>query len=273
VPVSDSSRYTRGGMGDPGRRLLYGGAAVLGAALVLFIVTLASGASVTAGHVGVVSNVGAIDKNQQSLAPGFHLVVPFVTHIDSVSVQPQNHRFSEVAAASRELQNVYVDGGVNYHIDADHAAEIQIEGGLDAIVAKVFDPAFQDYIKEVVPQYTTTDILSHRSQIRDAVKEKLGQKALPFGITVDDVFLTNIHFDEAYTKAIENAAVAQQQLAQAKIDADKARTQAQGEADANRIKQQTITPELIQYQMISKWDGKLPQATGGNPFVSLTPSK
>src|SRR4051812_33008404 len=103
--------------------------------------------------------------------------MPFATHIDSVSVQPQNHTFKEVAAASQELQNVYVDGGVNYHANADGAAKLEIEGGVSAIVAKVFDPAFQDYIKEVIPTYPVEQILGHRSEIRDTVKSRLSEKA------------------------------------------------------------------------------------------------
>jgi hypothetical protein len=33
---------------------------------------------------------------------------------------------------------------------------------------------------------------------------------------------------------------------------------AQADADANRIRQQTLTPMLIQQQFIDKWDGKTP---------------
>lgn len=249
--------------------VLWGLGGLAAAFVVGFLLILMSGAQVDAGHVGVVGSMGAIDKSQTPLGPGFHVVMPFFTHIDSVSVQPQNHQFREVAASSKELQNVYVDGGVNYHIDSNRAAELQIEGGIDAIVSKIFDPAFQDYIKEVVPTYVSAEILAQRAKIRDSVKQKLSEKALSHGIVVDDVFITNIHFDKGYEQAIASKAAAQQQLEQAKVDADRARTVAQGEADANRIKQQSITPELIQYTIVQKWNGVLPQATSGNPFLVI----
>jgi hypothetical protein len=35
-------------------------------------------------------------------------------------------------------------------------------------------------------------------------------------------------------------------------------TSAKAEAEANRLKQQTITPMLLQLEWINKWDGKLP---------------
>lgn len=250
--------------------------------VVAVIAVLFSGANVQPGYVGVVGNLSGIDANQQPLPQGFHPVMPFVTHIESVSVQPQNHTFKEVGAASKELQNVYVDGGVNYHVDANTAAKLVIAGGVDAIVSKVFDPAFQDYIKTVIPTYGVEDILANRDAIRSAVKQKLSDKAQPYGIFVDDVFLTNIHFDDAYTKAIEAKQVAAQGLEQAKIEAQTAVAKAQGLADAkvaqaegdakaNTLRQKGLSPLLIQWLIVNGWDGHLPQVVGGNasPFITL----
>jgi hypothetical protein len=45
---------------------------------------------------------------------------------------------------------------------------------------------------------------------------------------------------------------------------------AEGQAKANAILNASLTPTLVQWQEILKWDGKLPQVTGGaSPFVSL----
>lgn len=54
-------------------------------------------------------------------------------------------------------------------------------------------------------------------------------------------------------------------------EAEKVVAAAKGKADANRILQQSITPELIQLKAVEKWDGKLPLSTGGNtlPFLKL----
>lgn len=262
--------------------------------VIIGVAILLSGAQVSAGYVGVVSNWGAIDKAQQPMDPGFHVVMPFATHIQSVSVQPQNYSFAEVGAASKELQNVYVDGGINYVIDPNQAATITIEGGPDAIISRVLAPAFQDYIKETVPQYPAvceatdqncTNILQARAKIRDAVLAQLQTKAHAYGIDVRDLFLTNVHFDKAYTQAIEDAAVAKQEqtktitqaqanLQKAQIDAQAAVTAAQGQAQANKLLNDSLSQNLIDYQELQKWDGHLPQVTGGSsPFVSIQPTK
>lgn len=265
------------------------GVAVLG--FLLLIVGLASGAQVNAGHVGVVAQWGAIDKNQQPLAPGFHFVTPFVTHIEPVSVQQQNHSFREVATASKELQNVYVDGGINYHVTPGEAAGLTINGGEEAYVQRIFNPAFQDYIKEEIPHYSTQEILLNRAKIRDAVLAKLREKAadpsVNYHVTVDDLFITDIHFDKGYTAAIEASAEAQQALNKAKIDAQTRVAQAQGDADAqvakakasqqaNELQKQSLTPDLLQLLQvqnqaaaIAKWNGQLPatELSGSIPFI------
>ena len=261
---------------------VYGCGAAAIVAVVGIILVLFSGANVQPGYVGVVGNLSGVDVNQQPLPQGFHPVMPFVTHIEAISMQPQNHKFARVGAASRELQNVYVTGGVNYHVEANSAAKLVIAGGVDAIVSKVFDPAFQDYIKEVVPTYAVTDILPNRSAIRAAVQAKLADKATKYGITVDDVFITQIDFDPDYTKAIEAKQVASQQLEQAKIEAQTAVAkaegqanakiaQAEGDAKANVLRQKGLSPLLIQWLIVNGWDGHLPQVVGGNasPFITL----
>jgi regulator of protease activity HflC (stomatin/prohibitin superfamily) len=263
-----------------------GVAAAIGIVGILAI--LFSGFNVQPGHVGVVADLSGINKDQQPLTQGFHPVWPFVTHIESASTQPQNHKFARVGTGSKELQNVYIDGGVNYHVNPDAAAKVVIaNGGLEngvptSLISRVFDPAFQDYIKEVVPNYAAADILANRAAIRDAVKTKLAEKASAYGLTVDDLFITNIEFEKDYTKAIEAKQVAAQQLEQAKIAAQTAREKAKGEADAlaiqadgdaraNQLRARYLTPELIQYLMLAKWNGILPQVTGGGtPFVSVT---
>jgi regulator of protease activity HflC (stomatin/prohibitin superfamily) len=237
------------------------------------VVGLNSCQTVPAGYVGVVTKFGKVLSGTHPDAPGLVFKLPFIENIEQVSVQPQNHQFQQVQAASKEYQTVYVDGGVTYHLNADHASEVFTEGGVAAIVAKVFNPAFQSVLKEVVPNYPVADILGHRSDISDQVKQRLAALAAPYGITVDNVFLTNLDFSPQYDKAIEAKQVAAQKLAQAVIDAQTAKTAAEGtanaevvtataDAKANQLRQKGLTPLLINYLLAQRWNGQTPQATG-----------
>lgn len=259
-----------------------------GIAVVLFavvvILVLASGANVQPGYVGVLQTTNnGVDVNQQPLQQGFHPVVPFFNHVESVPIKPQRHSFEKVGTGSKELQNVYIEGGIQYHVEVSQAAKLVINGGVENILTTIFDPAFKDYIKAIVPNYPAAEILANREAIREEVKNKLASKALPYGIVVDDIFITNIDFDKSYTDAIAAKQVAAQKLEQAKIEADTAVAQARGtanaaievargEAEANRLRTSTLTAALIHYLEIQKWNGQLPQVTGnGGVFVSLSP--
>ena len=64
-------------------------------------------------------------------------------------------------------------------------------------------------------------------------KEQLAQNLSRYGITVDDVYLTNIAFSPEYTAAIEAKQVAAQQVEQQRQILEQKRVQAdQAEADA-----------------------------------------
>jgi regulator of protease activity HflC (stomatin/prohibitin superfamily) len=60
-----------------------------------------------------------------------------------------------------------------------------------------------------------------------------------------------------------------QQVETARQEAERQRIEADGQAAANRIIALSITPELVQYMAAQKWNGQLPAATNGVPFINL----
>jgi regulator of protease activity HflC (stomatin/prohibitin superfamily) len=92
----------------------------------------------------------------------------------------------------------------------------------------------------------------------------------------------NLVTDPALEANIKAAAQAQFKLQEernrlevAKVEADRKREEARGEADAIRIKAEAVAKqggaEYVQLQAIAKWDGKLPQTNAGGvtPFLSV----
>jgi regulator of protease activity HflC (stomatin/prohibitin superfamily) len=244
-----------------------------------------SSSTVQAGHVGVVTTFGSVEP--QVLQPGFHFVVPFAQRIVQVDTRVLPHTFKQIDAASQELQSVRLTGTMNYHLDGAKAYELYQNVGLE-FATNIIDPAFSDFIKEVVPQYHVTDILIKRDEIRTAAKQKLGDNLSRYGIIVDDIYISDIAFSTDYQAAIEKKQTAQQAveterqiLEQKRVQADqnvaeadgKARAavaSAKGEADANRARTESISSELIDYLRWSKWDGRLPMFQGGQqPLISV----
>jgi regulator of protease activity HflC (stomatin/prohibitin superfamily) len=117
---------------------------------------------------------------------------------------------------------------------------------------------------------------------------KLGDNLARYHIIVDDIYFANIRFSPEYEKAVEAKQVAQQQVetqrqvlaqreieaqqkvATAKGEAESIQVVAQGQAKANDALSRSISPILVQYKSIEKWNGILPHYTGGAiPFIEL----
>ncbi len=75
---------------------------------------------------------------------------------------------------------------------------------------------------------------------------------------------------EAESRVIEATAQASVIKIQAQAEADAQRVQADAQAEANRKISESLSPLLIEYRKIDKWEGKVPQVTSGNiPFINL----
>ena len=103
---------------------------------------------VPAGNVGVVTNFGSVQAG--TLEPGLHIVIPIVQHVAIIDTRVQPHQFQEIDAASAEYQTVKLTGVMNYHVDGQFASDLYQRVGTD-FASKVIDPAFNDFIKTVVP--------------------------------------------------------------------------------------------------------------------------
>jgi regulator of protease activity HflC (stomatin/prohibitin superfamily) len=253
--------------------------------LIIFVFLWGSFAIVPAGHRGVVLWWGSVEK--RVMAEGFNFKMPIVEKVVKVDVRVRPHPFKEIDAASKEYQMVKLTGMMNFHIDPSYVNDLYQKVGLD-FANKVIDPAFNDFVKEVVPIYPITDILPKREEIRKRAMTKLGDNLARYHIIVDDIYFANIRFSPEYEGAVEAKQVAQQQVetqrqilaqreieaqqkvATAKGEAESIQVVAQGQAKANDLLSRSISPILVQYKSIEKWNGVLPQVTGGAvPFIDL----
>src|SRR5512136_3051522 len=260
----------------------------IGILIILFIIFIfiwGFYAIVPAGHRGVVLWWGSVEK--RVMGEGFNFKVPIAERVIKVDVRVQPHPFKEIDAASKEYQMVKLTGMMNFHIDPSYVNDLYQKVGLD-FADKVIDPAFNDFVKEVVPTYPITEILPKREEIRQRAMKKLGDNLARYHIIVDDIYFANIRFSPEYEKAIEAKQVAQQQVetqkqvlaqreieaqqkvATAKGEAESILVVAQGQAKANDALSRSISPILVQYKGVEKWNGILPQVSGGAvPLIDL----
>lgn len=270
------------------RTLIFGSVAFL----VLWFLALGV-VIVPAGYVGVVRFLGQVNN---VLYPGASWVVPLVSTVEEVDTRVQPHNFQQLTAATSENLQVTVTGTMNYHLDREFVGELIQNVGTD-FASKIIDPAFSDYIKQVTPAYSADSnsanfILNKRDEIRQLTKTQLGENLARYHIIVDDIYIVDIGYPQAYNDAITQKQVEQQNvqreqqiLEQRRIQAqqvvvtaqgaaDALRETAAGQADANASINESLTDELIRWQAIQKLNPNvqimlLPE---GNQFILPLPS-
>jgi len=121
--------------------------------------------------------------------------------------------------------------------------------------------------------------------VLERVRETMG----PVGINVQFVAITGeMRLDEQVSRSInavltaaQQALEAQNRIVQAEAEANQKIARARGDslsmvidaggrAEANRLLNLSLTDRLVQYEQIKKWDGVLPQVTGGaTPIIDF----
>lgn len=148
-----------------------------------------------------------------------------------------------------------------------------------------------------------------RANLNVALSEYISQKFDPYGIIIENVSLIDIDADDETRASVQRKVNAQQELELAQIEqktanvqaqkdkevaliaaekereveainAEKAKIKAEGEAEAVRIQAEaqaeanamiaeSLTPELIEQQKITKWNGDVPKVYGGDSLSIL----
>lgn len=237
------------------------------------------------GERGVVLNFGAVQK--EIMGEGLHLRIPLMQRVIKMDVKVQKGE-GQGDAASKDLQQVTTNVAVNYHLDPARVGETyQTVGNLDAVEVRIILPAVQESVKAATALYTAEELVSRRQEVRDMIRSLLRERLSKNGVIVDEFSIVNFAFSKEFSNAIEAKTTAEQlklkalrDLERIRIEADQKISSAKAEAEALRLQKEIVTENLIklrqiemQQRAIEKWDGHLPQVTGGaTPFIDLKPA-
>lgn len=210
--------------------------------------------SVSAGHVGVVYQFGNIVGQTDA---GLVTTLPWQKLVEA-NVQVQRSSFEELDSFSRETQDVFIKATINYQVDPEDIQDLYRNIG-PQYFDKLVPPRVNQLFKDETVKYTAVQIAPNRETIRRNVLKRLKAELAPFSIQIDDLLLDNIHFSPEFTKAIEDkqiatqeAKAAQNRVKTAKAEANQSIALAKGQAKAQRLQRQTLTPLLIQKYAIDK---------------------
>ncbi|MFH7029398.1 MAG: prohibitin family protein [Heteroscytonema crispum UTEX LB 1556] len=219
---------------------------------------------VNAGERGVLMKFGEVQD--KILGEGLHLIIPIVNTVKKLSVRVQKQE-SSAEASSKDLQEVYTDVALNWHIVPKEANLIfQQIGDEKEVVDKIINPAVEEVLKAVMAKYTAEEIITKRGEVKAGVDDLLTTRLANYHVAVDDISLVHVHFSERFSDAVEAKQIAEQEVKRADFVALKAVKEAEakvnlarGEAEAQRLIRETLTPDILQKQTLEKWDGKLPK--------------
>jgi len=242
---------------------------------------------VPAGHTGVVVTLGRVSEGVKS--SGLHVKAPFIQKIEKISNKIQKEEVV-AEAVSKDLQAVSSEVAVNYRVGPLDAANIFKNIGRD-YQSVVLLPAVQESVKSVSAKYTAEELITKRTQVGQEIKETLAEKVEDYGIIIDRFNIVNFEFSPEFNNAIEAKQVAEQNLIKTKTEQEQAiviaeaeakkqvitaeaeakaiMARAQAQADANKLLDESLNSNLLEYQKIQKWDGKLPTVTGGSALIDI----
>lgn len=240
---------------------------------------------ITAGERGVKTTFGKPDDTVYE--PGIHFKVPLAQSMHLMDVRIQKGE-GEGDAASRDLQSVHTRIAINYHLDPRRVVDVFRSIGPSTEIAadRIIIPAAQEAVKAVTARFTAEELVTRRTEVRDAIGGLLKQKMERHGLVLDEFAIVNFAFSRSFAEAIEAKVKAEQEklkaerdLQRIEVEAKQKVASAKAEADALALQRQQVTRELLELrkvenerEAIRKWDGKLPNVTGGTvPFIQVKP--
>lgn len=233
---------------------------------------------VPANAVGIPTEVGKI---QEPINSGFHLVKPwtkintFSTRVQELSMLRAEDEGDKTKDDSIEVRGsdgykMNVDITIRYFINPASAAKLfRLYGSEDGIKQGVVRPEARESVRIAFAKFTSEEgYTNKREPISADVFADIQKRIAKYGLTLDTVNIRNVAPDKTLADAISNRAAAREKSLQAEIeqqrleteaqtrlnvaitDAETAREKAAGEADANVILADSVTPELLELKRL-----------------------
>lgn len=233
------------------------------------------------GQAAVLSVLGKAQDGV--LLEGVHLRPPLISTVDIYDLTVQ--KFEVPAQSStKDLQQLTASFAINFRLDSSQVVNIRrTQGSLQNIVSKIIAPQTQESFKIAAARRTVEESITKRDELKQDFDAALSARLDKYGIIILDTSVVDLEFSTEFSKAVEEKQIAEQRAQRAVYIAQEAEQEAEanvnrakGQAEAQRLLRESLTPELLQKQAIEKWDGKFPQVMGGNgalPFINLEMGK
>ena len=223
---------------------------------------------VDAGHEGIKVNMYGSSKGVDDAVlvtgavwynPLTETVYEYPTYVQTVDYEPFT---------------INAQDGSEFTVDPTVSLKI-IDGNSPAVFKKyrkelndVIHSTLYNYVKDAfriqLNQFSTDYIVSHRDSIERAIESYLSKSLTRENFQLEQLTSglkypkTIVDAVDAKNKAVQEAMKVQNEVEVAKAEAEKMLVAARAEKEANLLREQALTPAILEKIWIEKWDGKLP---------------
>lgn len=231
-------------------------------ALLAVIMLFNSFYTINTGERGVVLRLG---KLTGVVGEGLHLKAPFVDEIHKLSVRDNNLSL-KTEVSSSDIQTIAVEVDLVYSLDPSHVGSIY-QTYSTRIEETLVRPTLAEKINAIIAEYPIEAFVEKRSEIANRIRTSFANQVEGNGVLVKTLLITKHDFSDEFNKAIEDKKIAEQGALTAKFTLERMKL----EAEAQMIKQASLSPMVLQELAIQKWDGKLPTYMGNDklPFITI----
>ncbi len=220
------------------------------------------------------------------LYPGPHLKIPIIQGTKQFSTKKVTY---ETTSAEKQVgsgadyldypvdtntadgQQVDVYYTVRFSIDPSKVRYVADNFGSEqAAVEKIVKTESRIWVRNIPREYEANELYTGSVvEVQNDIADKLRPVFKENGIILDSIGIREIKFATEYIRAIEQKQIEavrveteQNRAEAAKFEKQRTITQAEAEAEKQRLLQQSLSDEVLQNKFYEKWDGKLPTYMG-----------
>jgi regulator of protease activity HflC (stomatin/prohibitin superfamily) len=273
---------------------------------VTFILVLAAGFTgikwIGVGNVGIVKHMNG---EVTELGQGIHwvgwgvAVQEYPTYMQSLVLSDNTKEGGtdnqQWSVGTSDQQELPVNSSLTWKINIKNAPALyQTVGGKDIayISDSIVKPTMKNVVNKITHRYTWNDIKgAGQAEVTEKINVELTAQLEKVGISIGTFGFTHVgppkgmeQSQQALATAELNVKKAQAEQDKAKIenqtrilnaqtDAEAAKIKAEGEAAANQLLAKSLTPDLVEYNKVQKWNGVNPTTVLGNGANTLVTVK
>lgn len=234
----------------------------------ILITFLSSCTRIDAGYEGILIKQYGSDKGVQdvSLVTGRVWYNPWTETVAQYATFVQTVDYQAFDVNAKDGSEFSVDPTLSFNIVPGNSPKVYVKyrKTLDAVTQTTILNYVKDAFRLQMNKYTTDEIVSNREKFESDVQKTLQKVLEAEGFRLEQLTSglkypqTIVDAVNSKNKAVQEAMMVENELRVAEAQAKKMIVQAEAEKKANELKQQSLTPLLIQQQFIEKWDGKTP---------------